>query len=121
LYISFFCKACCYFCSTRLQNKFYNPFGHTVSNCGVAPNKVIQTLYNDSRTKYSGAWSVHPGTSETMTSTETCKWMLCLVKSRGLHKTRRETPPPWDLWGHRAPGLHGHCAQTAGEKMFELV
>jgi len=30
---------------------------------------------------------MHPGTLETMTSTETWKWMLCLDKSRNLHKS----------------------------------
>ena len=32
---------------------------------------------------------MHPGTLETMTFTETCKWMLCLAKSGGLHKSIR--------------------------------
>ena len=47
-------------------------------------------------------------TLETMTSTETCNWMLCLVKSRGLHKSTREdftimgTMRPYSSWTARA-------------------
>jgi hypothetical protein len=37
-------------------------------------------------TKYSRTWSMHPGTLETMTSTETCKWML----SRKIHKVAQK-------------------------------
>jgi hypothetical protein len=77
---------------------------HTVSNCGVTPNKAIQTSYNAYRTKYSGTWSMYTGTLETMTSTETCKWMLCLEKYRRLHNstkedsTRMRTLRPYSSW-----------------------
>jgi len=80
----------------------------------------ILTLYNDSRTKYSETLSVHLGTStlETMTSTETWKWKLCLAKSRDLHKSTKKgstimrTLRPYSSW------TTGHSAQTAEEKTF---
>jgi hypothetical protein len=33
---------------------------------------------------------MHPDTLETMTSTETWKWTLCLVKSKDLHKSTKK-------------------------------
>jgi len=33
------------------------------------------------------------GTLETMTSTETWKWALCLAESRDLHKSTKKAPP----------------------------
>jgi hypothetical protein len=60
---------------------------------------------------------MHPGTLQTMTSTETWKWKLCLAKSRDLHKrTNKKTPPSWERWGHTAAGQYGHSAQTAEGK-----
>ena len=47
-------------------------------------------------------------TLETMTSTETCKWMLCLARFRGLHKSTKEdstimrTLRPYSSWTARA-------------------
>ena len=45
---------------------------------------------NDSRTKYFGTLSMHPGTLERVTFTETWKWTLCLAKSRDLHKSMKK-------------------------------
>jgi len=33
---------------------------------------------------------MHPGALETMTSTETWKWTLCLAKYRDLHKSTKK-------------------------------
>ena len=69
-----------------LYKQILKPYGYTVSNSGIAANKVTETLYNDSRTKFYGTLSMHPGTVETLTSTDTWKWTLCLAKSRVAQK-----------------------------------
>jgi len=55
----------------------------------------------------------------TLTSTESCKWMLCLVKSRGLHKSTKEdftimrTLRPYSSWTTRA-----YCADSRGKNLL---
>ena len=83
-------------------------------------NYIHYGIYRDTAyIRSCGTWSMHPGTLETMTSTETCKWTLWPAKSRGLHKGTKEGCTitrklrPYSSWTTRAS-----CADSRGKKLL---
>jgi hypothetical protein len=83
----------------------------------TAPNVSVH-----SKDKYSGTLPVHPGTLQTMTSTKTWKWKLCLAKYRDLHKsTKKDSHHHENVEAIQLLNSMGIARRLQREKPFELV